>query len=162
MELYLMRHGEAHESISDPARPLTERGRAAVERVAAEAQRRGVRVSRICHSGILRAEQTAEVLARHVGNDEPLEVRDGLQPEDPVEPVAQWLIELTEDPVGEALALVGHLPFLDRLLASLLTGPDAPRAPAFQPATLVKLVPLSGGPGFSVAWVIRPTMPIGA
>ncbi len=162
MELYLMRHGEAHESVTDPARPLTERGRAAVERVAVEAQRRGVRVSRICHSGILRAEQTAELLARQVGNDEPLEVRDGLQPEDPVEPIAQWLIELAEDPVGEALALVGHLPFLERLAASLLASADAPRVPAFQPATLVKLVPQSGGAWFTVAWVIRPNTPIGA
>jgi phosphohistidine phosphatase len=156
VELFLMRHGEAQESTVNPARPLTERGRAAVERVAAEAKRRGVHVSRICHSGILRAEQTAEALAQQVGAGEPIEVRAGLEPEDPVAPISEWLLELTEDPAGEAIALVGHLPLLERLTASLLGGPRALDTPAFQPATLVKLAPAADGRHFEIVWVIRP------
>ncbi len=156
-----MRHGEALESVVDPARPLSESGRAAVERVAAEAGRRGVHVSRICHSGILRAEQTAEALAQQVGTGEPVEGRAGLEPEDSVDPIAHWLLELAHDSANESIALVGHLPFLERLAASLLAGPNAPRAPGFQPATLVKLVPSPDGRRFIVEWVIRPDAPAG-
>ena len=151
-----MRHGEAHESTVDPSRALTEGGRAAVEQVAAMAQQRGVRVSRICHSGILRAEQTAAVLADSVDAGAPIEVRKGLGPEDDVESIAHWLFELAEDPTGESIALVGHLPFLERLAAELLAGPNASRVPAFQPATLIKLLPASDGRRFTVDWVIRP------
>jgi phosphohistidine phosphatase len=156
MELYLMRHGEAAESTVDPARPLTERGRNSVERVAESAAARGARVDLIYHSGILRARQTAEILARHIGGEGRVEARVGLQPEDPIEPTAQWLLQLPADPSGETIAVVGHLPFLERLAAQLLAGASGSGSPAFRPGTLVKLVPASGGGRFGVEWVLDP------
>src|SRR5687767_10823392 len=67
VELYLMRHGEAEAGASDAARRLTAEGAAAVERVAARAAAAGVRLDRVYHSGLVRAEQTALILARHLG-----------------------------------------------------------------------------------------------
>jgi phosphohistidine phosphatase len=117
-DLYLMQHGEAMAEAEDPARPLTDAGRAAVEQVAARAQAAGVSVVQCVHSGKLRAEQTAQVLTTAVGGD--VQVRDGLAPNDPVAPVAEWLRGSTQ---AQSIALVGHMPFLDRL-ASLLIADD--------------------------------------
>src|SRR5207244_10389301 len=114
MALYLMQHGEATTETEDPARPLTETGRAVVERAAARANAADVRIDRCVHSGKLRAEQTAEVLVGALGSDRSIEPRDGLAPNDPVAPVADWLRDAAD---SSSIALVGHLPFLGRLVS---------------------------------------------
>ena len=153
MALYLMQHGEATTETEDPARPLTETGRAVVERVAARANAADVRIDRCVHSGKLRAEQTAEVLVGALGSERSIEPRDGLAPNDPVAPVADWLRDAAE---GSSIALVGHLPFLDRLASLLITDDENTQVIQFRMAGLVKLVPKSEGPGFKVAWILAP------
>jgi len=58
MKVYLVQHGEAKAEVEDTLRPLTDRGRAEVERVAALARKLEIRPSQILHSGKLRAKQT--------------------------------------------------------------------------------------------------------
>ena len=152
MNLYLMQHGEAAAEADDPARPLTDAGRAAVAQVAARAQMAGVRIDTCVHSGKLRTEQTAHVLADAVAGGR-VESRDGLAPNDPIGPVAQWLREWTAD---QSVALVGHLPFLDRLASSLVAGDEDGQVMRFQMGGLVKLVPKLERDGFAVAWVLAP------
>ena len=65
MDLYLMQHGQATET-EDRERPLTDAGRAAVQRVAKRARAADVRISGCLHSGKLRAEQTAQLLVTDV------------------------------------------------------------------------------------------------
>jgi phosphohistidine phosphatase len=153
MDLFLMQHGEAMAETDDPARPLTMAGRSAVERVAVRAQAAGVRVDRCLHSGKLRAEQTALVLAGAIALGTRVEAREGLAPNDPVAPVAQWLRESVED---SSIALVGHLPFLDRLASLLISGNENVQVIEFQTGGLIKLVPKQQGAGFAVAWAIQP------
>ena len=153
MDLFLMQHGEAMAETDDPARPLTMAGRAAVERVAVRAQAAGVRVDRCLHSGKLRAEQTALVLAGTIALATRVEAREGLAPNDPAAPVAQWLRESVED---SSIALVGHLPFLDRLASLLISGNENVQVIQFQMGGLIKLVPKQQGAGFAVAWAIPP------
>ncbi|HET6685824.1 MAG TPA: phosphohistidine phosphatase SixA [Jiangellaceae bacterium] len=152
MDLYLMQHGEAAAKADDPTRPLTHAGRAAVAQVAARAQLAGVRIDTCVHSGKLRAEQTAQVLADAVAGGR-VESRDGLAPNDPIGPVVQWLRERTGD---QSTALVGHLPFLDRLASSLVAGDEEGQVISFQMGGLVKLVPKRDRDGFAVAWVLAP------
>jgi phosphohistidine phosphatase len=151
MAVYLMQHGEATTEAENPARPLTDTGRAAVERVAARAKAAGVRIDRCVHSGKLRAEQTAELLVRALGSEGSIEPRDGLAPNDPVAPVADWLRAAAE---GSSIAVVGHLPFLDRLASLLITDDENIQVIQFRMGGLVKLVPKSEGPGFTVAWLL--------
>lgn len=141
-----MQHGVAADAADDPARPLTPTGRAEVEAVAAHAAAHGVRADLVVHSGRLRAERSAQVLAAALGAS--IEQRDGLGPTDPVEPVAAWLSR----PGDGTVAVVGHLPFLDRL-ASLLVArdPDA-HVVAFRNAGLVRLADQA------VAWVLTPEL----
>ena len=58
-----MQHGEALAAEVDPVRPLSDRGQESVMAVAGHAAVRGVRIDRIVHSGKVRAEQTALILA---------------------------------------------------------------------------------------------------
>ena len=90
-DMYLMQHGQATTATEDPERPLTDAGRAAVQRVAKRARAAGVRISGCLHSGKLRAEQTAQLFVREIGVQPSVEARPGLAPNDPVVPVAQWL-----------------------------------------------------------------------
>jgi phosphohistidine phosphatase len=152
MDLYLMQHGEATSEADDPARPLTVAGRTAVAQVAARAQTAGVRIDTCMHSGKLRAEQTALVLADAVAGGR-VESLDGLAPNDPIAPVVQWLGGRTRD---QSVALVGHLPFLDRLASSLVAGDEDGQVISFQMGGLVKLVPKRDRDGFAVAWVLAP------
>ena len=153
MALYLMQHGGATTEAENAARPLTETGRAAVERVAARAKAADVRIDRCVHSGKLRAEQTAELLVGALGRERSMEPRDGLAPNDAVVPVADWLRDAAE---GSSIALVGHLPFLDRLASSLITADEKTHVIQFSMGGLVKLVPKSEDAGFTVAWLLAP------
>jgi phosphohistidine phosphatase len=158
VQLYLMRHGEARSQDEDPERPLTEAGRATVERVASRAALLGFRVDRLYHSGILRARQTAAVLARHLGAGDHLEERAGLAPLDPVGPVADWLLEEASSGRDQAIAIVGHLPFLARLAGRLVAGDETAELLLFPAGALVKLVPQGRRDRFAVAWVLAPEL----
>ena len=122
--LYLVRHGEAKPSEEDPGRSLTDQGRQDVEGMATWAAATGVQVDRIQHSGKRRAEQTAEIFARHLQPPGGTTATSGLDPNDDVRPVARSL-----QPDDSRVMLVGHLPFMSRLVSELLFGiPDRPLA----------------------------------
>lgn len=156
MDVYLMQHGVAVAEEVDPTRPLTADGRAAVERVAECARRAGVRIDRCVHSGKVRAEQTARILAEALGAS--VETRSGLAPSDPVGPGADWLEAEASDAPDAAIAVVGHLPFLDRLAGLLVAGDERAQAVRFQNAGLLRLVPKRDADGYAVAWVLVPDL----
>jgi phosphohistidine phosphatase len=148
-----MQHGVALSEEQDPARPLAEEGRAAVESVVARARADGVEIDVCLHSGKLRAQQTAQVLADGLGIDD-VRAHAGLSPSDDVAPVARWLA----DSGAASIAVVGHLPFLDRLASLLVAGDPGAQVLRFQNAGLVKLVPKADGEGYAVAWVLVPDL----
>jgi phosphohistidine phosphatase len=156
MDVYLMQHGEAWPEQANPERPLTDAGRATVERVARRAAGLGLRPDEIRHSGILRARQSAEILATQLGAAGRLREEPGLRPQDPVAPVAERLLGRATEEV--AVALVGHLPFLERLASRLVAGDEAAEVLAFRMGGLVKLVPKQRRAGFAVAWVLAPEL----
>lgn len=151
MRLYLVRHGEARSDREDPSRSLTEKGRADVKGVAAAAQNRGIQPATILHSGKLRAQQTAEVLAEALHPRDRIESSSGLAPDDPVQPWAERLNEVQED-----VMLVGHLPHL-ALLASLLLGGDE-QAGGIQFRTATMLCLERQTTKWTVQWVLTPEM----
>lgn len=156
VDIYLMQHGAATSAEVDPARPLTPAGRASVERVAARAGTAGVRADQCVHSGKVRAEQTAHILAEAVGAR--VEDRAGLNPSDSVQPIAEWLNARAGVVPDGAVAVVGHLPFLDRLTSLLIAGDEDTQVVRFQNAGLVKLVPKGEAPGYAVGWILTPDL----
>ncbi len=134
MRLLLARHGEAVEPSIDPLRPLSAAGREDVERVAATVAASGVRVTRVCHSGKNRAEETAAIWAPHVAPDVTLAVDRDLEPDEDPAPVVARIAAWTEDTL-----LVGHLPSLPRLATRLLRDGAGTPYVTFRPGTVLIL-----------------------
>jgi phosphohistidine phosphatase len=151
MKLYLVQHGDAEPKSVDPARPLAERGRQETGRVAALAARLGLEVGQIRHSGKTRAEQTAAVLGEALSPPGGVVAVSGLAPKDNVGPVAQ-AVACETGPV----MLVGHLPFLARLVGLLLTGDPDRTAVQFRNSAIVCLT--REEEGWQVAWLLTPEM----
>ena len=155
MDMYLVQHAQAKSSEQDPARSLSEEGLANIERVSSHAEKLGLTLDRIYHSGTLRAKQTAEVLARHLGVADKVETKKGLDPSDSVAPIRGWLGRSSSEGIRNIL-IVGHLPFFDKLTSLLVAGTEDAHVVAFQNAGIVKLVPKSAGSGYSIQWIITP------
>ena len=151
MQLYLVQHGEALSKDIGPDRALSEAGQKEVQRVASFLAGK-VRVARILHSGKTRARQTAEMLAAAVVPDREVQQFGGLSPNDPVEPFVQHVEEWSED-----LLVVGHLPFMAKLVARLAAGFEERSIVAYRPGSIVCLE--SGeGSDWQVQWMIRPEL----
>ncbi|MGD8794798.1 MAG: phosphohistidine phosphatase SixA [Anaerolineae bacterium] len=150
MEVYLVQHAEATSKQEDPLRPITEAGRHATADVAVVAAKLGLAVQQIRHSGKLRAEQTANVLAEALAPPDGVVQMDGLAPLDDVAPVADELARMFQP-----VMLVGHLPFMERLAGALLTGDPEQAVVKFTNAAIVCL---SLDTRWQVTWILTPEM----
>ncbi len=152
MRLYLVQHGEALTKDVDPDRPLSESGQADVRRLADHLRKCGVRVARVLHSGKTRAKQTAETLAAAIGPEAESDAVSGLDPNDPVVPFAQLASRWDDDAL-----VVGHLPFMDRLVTRLVTGREEAGVVAFRPGSMVCLEPADDRrERWGIVWMLRP------
>jgi len=150
MLLYLVQHAEAKTEEEDPQRGLTDRGLEDIERTAFFAERAGVGVTRIFHSGKTRALQTAEVLSRHLRPQRGVHQSDGLAPmDDPY-----FWFKRTMD-MDEDIMLVGHLPHLGKLADLLLYGDTDKSIVDFRMGCIVCLRRADDG-GWSVQWMVTP------
>jgi phosphohistidine phosphatase len=157
MRFYLVRHGEAKSKFEDPLRPLSVRGKQGVERVTSFLRELGARPQEINCSEKLRARETAEIIAKGLSIIDGVQAIKGLAPNDDVNPVADFLC--AED---KSIMLVGHLPFLSRLLGLLvISDPERPIV-SFQAVTVVclrrddSLKFPSPGNGWVIEWVVSP------
>lgn len=152
MKLYLIQHGEALPDELDPARPLSEAGETDVRNVAAFLAERDIAIAGIAHSGKLRARQTAELLAEALTPRPSVAERRRLNPNDPPEDLARELAKRQEDAM-----LVGHLPFMGRLVALLVSGQPHDDVVSFTPGSVVCLERAGAG-RWSIAWMLRPQL----
>lgn len=152
MAIFLVQHGKSLPEEVDPKRHLSPEGVREVEGMAAWAQRHGLHVGRIVHSGKERARHTAELLASVLNPPGGVEQRSGLGPLDDPRPVVAWLEQ------EESLLLVGHLPFLSRLAALLVAGTPEPPVVSFTYGGIVCLERRDEGPGWLLAWAVTPAM----
>ncbi len=134
MRLHLLRHAEAHPTWPDETRELTENGRESLRGLARLVRDTGgLEVEEIRHSTLVRARQSAEVLAHELKLPAKLREIPGLAPEDPVVPVARTLASEK----AKSLLLVGHNTHLERLTSLLLTGREHQPVAEIKKATLL-------------------------
>ena len=152
MRLYLVQHGQATSKEENPDRPLTDVGRREARAVAEFVRPLGLRVDRLWHSGKTRAKQTAEIFARAVKVGEGPSAQQGLEPDDYVTPLRDELGATSDDTL-----IVGHMPFVSRLAALLLTGFESPPVVTFVNAGLVCLE-RTGDNRWQVEWIITPDL----
>ena len=151
MNLYLIQHAEAVDKSVDLERPLTEKGRADIVKVAAyTAKKGGPSVLAVTHSGKLRARQTAELFAFEIESLQGVVAVKDLEPDaDP----AIWVerLGLMEDDV----VIVGHQPHLGRLASVLVCGDPDKDVVEFRNAGLVCLKKKSAH-DWTISYIILP------
>lgn len=120
MDIYLVRHAEAlepAEGLADEVRHLTRRGRKQAAKQARRLRKAKLRPELILTSPLVRAVQTAELLAAEVGKDAVVAAHPCLACGAEADAVVEMI--RTADGV-QSIMLVGHEPQLSRLAAQLL------------------------------------------
>ena len=151
MRLYLVQHGAAVDKDIDPQRPLSEQGVIDVKAIAGVLRHAGIRVERTWHSGKRRAEQTAEILATKVAKAAAVEPVDGISPNDPVAVFAE-----DADVWNQDTLVVGHLPFMARLVSLLTTGDPDQAVVSYAPGSVVCLE--RRDTSWVLLWMLRPEL----
>jgi phosphohistidine phosphatase len=150
MKLYLAQHGEACSKEIDPERPLTSKGMTEIERLAGFLKQAGVRADKVVHSGKLRATQTAERLANAIAPGIELQTSSEIDPNNSPQPFALQIASWTLDTL-----VVGHLPFMAKLVSHLTVGDEEALIAAFQPGSILCLERTDKG-FWQIDWMIRP------
>jgi len=145
VNFYLVRHGDALSAAENPRRPLSSEGRRRVEDTASLALKRNIQVSAIYHSGILRAQETAEILAARIIPAASVAQINGLLPED--DPL---VLRAELEAAADSILLVGHLPLMNRLAGLLVNGDPERPAVEFFPATMACCT--RAAPRWKISW----------
>ena len=148
MKLYLVRHGDYISGDINSKKPLSEGGFLDIEKIADYSKRHmNIQVREIWHSGKLRTKQTAEILAKYI---EPSQGRKRVENLNPMDPPSHWGDYLKKE--KDNLMLVGHLPYLAKLAALLVTGNEDNNIIRFQMGQMVCLT--KDDKVWKVHWVI--------
>jgi phosphohistidine phosphatase SixA len=150
MKVYLVQHGQSVSEDVDPSRPLSEKGQKEVEKLAQFLKGLNLKIRVIFQSGKTRATQTAEILNPKVTSSGGIMKKQGLAPNDPVDP---WLEELNKSP--DDVMIVGHLPFLSRLASRLLGREE--EVINFQPGGIVCLEKMEHSQ-WQIRWMVVPEL----
>jgi phosphohistidine phosphatase len=156
MELYLVRHGiavEGGDGIPDGSRALTEKGRRRFQKAARAFGKLGRNLDLILTSPLVRAVQTAEILAGATDHGE-VAVLEELDPKFDVAAVRSAVAKRARE--SEAVALVGHEPQLSSVLAALSGVPQADLDLKKGAIVRVDVATLTNGKSADPRWWLKP------
>lgn len=155
MELYLLRHASAGESMADPKkdmkRPLDEEGVLQTRYVGHLLAQLDVQLDLILSSPLVRAMQTASIAANELAYEGKIEITDGLIPE---ASFMEFREALKKHAKVDALMVVGHNPSLSDFLGRLVGTAASPAHIEMKKGTVAK-VDLRGKSG-RLLWMITP------
>ena len=150
MALYLVQHGKSLSKEKDLEQGLAEAGISESQRIAQVAAGYRVAPKRIHHSVKTRARQTAEIFAQALHPADGVHQVEGIKAMDDVTAVAP---ELKPE---DGLMLVGHLPFMSRLTAYLVSGRIEPPVFKFQNSGIVCLDRQPDESNWQIVWTLMP------
>jgi len=121
MFIYLVRHAWAGQAgdpryADDALRPLTDKGRKRFRRMVKKLVKRGFAPQAVATSPLLRARETAEIIAEVCPEHLPLSVLQDLSPGGRLTPLIDW----TRQQGAGDVAWVGHAPDIESLAADLI------------------------------------------
>ena len=123
MILALMRHGAYNDSVAittDEKHTLTVKGRNDTLVVAKELRDKGFHPAKIVSSPLIRARQTAEIMAEVLGYEGEIEISDSILPS----AIVQEMNDTVQQYAGyNDLLLVGHMPSMGSFAHAIITGP---------------------------------------
>ncbi|HEY1717005.1 MAG TPA: phosphohistidine phosphatase SixA [Verrucomicrobiae bacterium] len=125
MNIFILRHGIAVEPgapgiKTDAERPLVPKGEQRLRAAVAAMEKMDLSFDAIISSPYLRAKETAEIVAKHFKLEKKLAFSGDLIPGGNPQALIRQLNDLKTAP--ENILLVGHEPYLSRLIALLATG----------------------------------------
>jgi phosphohistidine phosphatase len=160
MKLYLLRHGIAEETghgdpVRDRERRLTPEGAERVHEIARGLRRLGVKPEVILTSPLVRARQTADIVAEVLGLGDRLEETEHLGVPPDSTALVRQISKLRPRP--DAVMLVGHEPHLSEFAALLIAGTTG-AALAFKKGGLARLEApvLEAGRCATLEWLLPP------
>jgi phosphohistidine phosphatase len=152
MALYLVQHGKSLPKEVDPDQGLSEQGVTETGRIAGVAANYRISVSQIKHSVKTRARKTAEIFASVLKPAKGILEVVGLKPLDDIIAFAAAI-----DP-DENTMLVGHLPFMERMTAYMVTGSAEKPIFKFQNSGIVCLNKDSDSGSWVIVWTLMPNI----
>jgi phosphohistidine phosphatase len=152
MALFLVQHGKSLPKDVDPQKGLSDQGNAEVTRIADAAKGYNVQVGSICHSGKTRAHQTAEIFASALEPKQGVREKSGLNPLDDVITIAESINN------ADDIMLVGHLPFMERMCAYLITGKTDKPVFKFQNGGIVCMDIDPESQSWIIKWTLMPAI----
>jgi len=158
MEIYILRHGIAVERGTsgykkDSERPLTPEGKDKMHQIAEAIIGMELKFDLILSSPFTRAEQTASIVARELGQE--VTFSEFLEPDGN----ALELVAEINDEKPQRVLLVGHEPYLSQLVSVLTTG-GSDAAIELKKGGLCKLTTdkLSFGRCATLHWLLTPKL----
>lgn len=161
MDLLVIRHAIAQDKAEfartgrdDAQRPLTDDGREKMRHAAAGLRTLVPELARLATSPLVRAMQTAEIVAAAYDASPRIEIVDVLAPGSAHDDFASWL---GRQNVDGTIAVVGHEPHLGGLVTWLLTGRDESHTPLRKGGAA--LLTFEGAPargGAQLIWLLTP------
>jgi len=145
--VYFSQHGLAIDKTENSQRPLSQAGIEQTRSVAKQLLISGIPVSRIFHSGKLRATQTAEIFASNL-NITQVSAHEHLSPNDDV--------SLFADTLKNHALYVGHLPHLEKLVGYLISGDENLNIIKFQNSAVICLT--KNNNNYHIDWHLTPAL----
>ena len=156
MNIYMVQHGNPVPKEKDPDRPLSDKGKEDVEKVADFLKKAGIEVNEVFHSGKTRARQTAEIMISRLNPGKEPQKKEGISPLDDVKIIAEEIKQSKRD-----LMIVGHLPHLAKLISFLTTESDSNSVVGFQQGGIACLRPEEDKKTWTIAWMLVPEIVVG-
>jgi phosphohistidine phosphatase len=149
-QLYFMQHAIAANKADNPDRPLTEDGINQTRNIARHLHNLESPITSIFHSGKLRAQQTAEIIATAL-DIHTVDSTDYLSPNDDVALIIKNLD-------WDSALYVGHLPHLEKLVSMLVTGKKDACIIQFRNSAMVSLK--KNNDFYRIQWYLTPQIAV--
>jgi len=160
MNLYILRHGlaterSAHGYANDEERPLTPKGERKLGQAAEAMEALKLSFDLILTSPLVRARQTAEIVAEALQARKKVEIAECLRPGGNSKELIDRINRLKPRPAQ--VLVVGHEPYLSQFISLLVAG-DSPMSVTMKKGGLCKLEveTLRHGRCASLEWLLTP------
>jgi phosphohistidine phosphatase len=150
MALFLVQHGKSMPKEKDPDQGLSKEGLTETQAMAEMAVENNIQVMRIIHSGKKRALQTAEIFMKALEPEAGIIKGAGLAPLDDVSVFASTLDN------SENVMVVGHLPFMEKLVSHLVNGSLERPVVKFQNSGIICLDTEDASEPWFIRWAYYP------
>ncbi len=150
MAIFLVQHGVSLPKDKDPQKGLSQNGKEETQKIADVAKFYKIPVTKIIHSGKKRAEQTADIFKKALGIDTSIELTSGINPMDDATAFGNMI-----DPKSNVM-VVGHLPFMEKLVSHLTTTDLTLFVYKFQNSGIVCLD--FDDKGWFIKWTLNPNI----